>query len=250
VVVDEQVGGRLASLQVSGVELLVTESEQPLFWGCYPMAPWAGRVRNGRFSSGGRDHQLPLRMPPHAIHGTVLDREWQWTEEDALAISLGDSWPFDGDAVQKIQLEPDRLVLELEVHSASDRFPATIGWHPWFRRRLAPNAAEVELDFTALSMFARDDEGLPTGTRVQPSSGPWDDCFADVVKEPVLEWPGFLRLQLESSSNYWVVYDEPVGAVCVEPQTGPPDGLNLDPEFVTPGNPLRARFVLSWSVPD
>lgn len=247
VVVDEQRGGRLSSFQLFGVELLVPESGDPLLSGCYPMVPWAGRVRHGRFAFAGQEYRLPLRLPPHAIHGTVLDRVWNWRADDTLAISLGDAWPFGGEAVQRIRLEPNQLVLELEVHSAAQRFPATIGWHPWFRRRLE-RGLELRLDFVAKSMFARDEQGLPTGEKIQPSARPWDDCFTDVENEPVLEWPGFLRLELASNANYWVIYDEPEHAVCVEPQTGPPDGLNLDPDFVSPAHPLRARFVLSWSM--
>ena len=33
-------------------ELLVTEGYGPIRWGSYPMAPWAGRIRDGRFRSG------------------------------------------------------------------------------------------------------------------------------------------------------------------------------------------------------
>ena len=43
-------GGRLASLQIDGREVLVTESDDPRGWGAYPMVPWAGRVRSGRFA--------------------------------------------------------------------------------------------------------------------------------------------------------------------------------------------------------
>ena len=61
--IDPSQGGRLASLQVFDHELLVTSAPSPLHWGSYPMAPWAGRVRHGRFSHDGREYQLPLRMP-------------------------------------------------------------------------------------------------------------------------------------------------------------------------------------------
>src|SRR3546814_12447429 len=55
--VDRAHGGRLASLVVGGMELLVqrpsTAPIDPLSWGCFPMVPFAGRLRGGRFSSIG-----------------------------------------------------------------------------------------------------------------------------------------------------------------------------------------------------
>ena len=39
-------------------EVLVTEGWGPIRWGCYPMAPFAGRIRDGRFRYAGREHQL------------------------------------------------------------------------------------------------------------------------------------------------------------------------------------------------
>ncbi|HEX9992774.1 MAG TPA: hypothetical protein VGB14_07600, partial [Acidimicrobiales bacterium] len=75
-VVDPDCGGRIASLTLDGAELLVTEGDEPLDWGCFPMAPWAGRVRRGRFRFDGREHQLTVDLPPHAIHGTTYTRPW------------------------------------------------------------------------------------------------------------------------------------------------------------------------------
>ncbi len=104
-----QDGGRIRSLTVDGIELLITEGYGPIMWGCYPMAPWAGRIRDGRFTFRGRDVQLPLTMPPHAIHGTVFDRPWQVTGPASLAIDLGPDWPFPGRLTQTFELADDRL---------------------------------------------------------------------------------------------------------------------------------------------
>ena len=50
VVVRPEEGGRVGSVVVGGRELLVTSDPQGLiYWGSYPMAPWAGRIRHGRF---------------------------------------------------------------------------------------------------------------------------------------------------------------------------------------------------------
>ena len=77
VLIDAEHGGRIASLSVAGMELLVNAGASALDWGCYPMAPFAGRIRNGRFSFKGTEHQLPRNAAPHAIHGTVFERPWE-----------------------------------------------------------------------------------------------------------------------------------------------------------------------------
>ena len=87
-------GGRVASLVVDGRELLRTSRDGPRDWGSYPMAPYAGRVRDAEFTFGGEVRRLPATMPPHAIHGTVLDRRWHAIDDSTIAIDLGPDWPF------------------------------------------------------------------------------------------------------------------------------------------------------------
>ena len=43
-----------------------------------------------------------------------------------------------------------------------------------------------------------------------------------------------------------MVYDEQPEAVCVEPQSGPPNGLNTHPRLVTPIDPLEITTTWSW----
>lgn len=256
--IDLDRGGRLASLGVEDLELLVgaeavdSDPRSSFLWGCYPMAPYAGRVRNGRFEWNGLQYQLELGMPPHAIHGSVFDRSWEVSAssgtEAVLETSLGENWPFEGSALQRIALEPGGLRLHLEVHSDSEVFPASLGWHPWFQRQLARGAG-AELEFSAASMYTRDAEGIPDGTLAPPSQRPWDDCFTDLEANPRIRWPAALELELSSSVRHWVVYDETAHAICVEPLTAPPDVFNIRTEPftpVSPGAPLAAEFNLVW----
>ena len=132
--------------------------------------------------------------------------------------------------------------------------PASIGWHPWFRRRPqrvdgsgADAALEpVELELEAGAMFRRDATGIATTELVTPPPGPWDDCFTDLQRPPILRWPGFLELTIESACPSWVVYTMPTDAICVEPQTAPPDALNRSPFVVAPGRPLIAEMTWTW----
>ena len=244
VVVGPQDGGRLVSVIVAGHELLVTDRDGgPIRWGAYPMAPWAGRVRHGRFSFAGREHQLPLGMPPHAIHGVVYDRPWRLLDAATIAIDLDARWPFPGTVTQRFALDEDGLEVTMTIE-AERPMPVTMGWHPWFRRVLEPGDIPVSLDFAADEMLVRDAEGMPTGRRVAPSSGPWDDAFTGIRREPVLVWPGRLALELSSSCAWWVVYSEPEQSICVEPQSGPPDALNGGADIVSPGSPLA--HVMRW----
>jgi aldose 1-epimerase len=252
--IDPALGARFASLVVNGHELLVTEGEGPIRWGCYPMAPFAGRIRAGRFAFQGRAYGVPVSMPPNAIHGTVLDRSWevigQGDDHVELATDLGPYWPFAGQAIQAVALVPGGLEATLEVRAA-EPMPVVIGWHPWFRREIG--GASVALDFEARWMYERDPDGLPTGATVPPTPRPWDDAFSDIVVPPRLTWPGAIRLDLRSTAPFWVVFDEEPHAICVEPQTAPPDAFNLaaaigvEPPSVTPERPATVAMAWRWT---
>jgi aldose 1-epimerase len=240
-----EAGGRVGSLVIGGHEVILSGDPDQMRWGSYPMAPFAGRIRHGRFSFRGRDHQLPLGMPPHAIHGVVWDRPWRVEDARTLSIELDERWPYRGRAVQRFELDAGSMTFELTL-DAAEPMPATIGWHPWFRRTLEPGGPPVAVEFAADEMLARDAEGMPTGERVPPPPGPWDDAFTGVHGDPALTWPGALRLALSSSCSWWVVYTAPPNAVCVEPQSGPPDAVNDAPEVVEPGQPLTHTMRWSW----
>jgi aldose 1-epimerase len=237
-------GGRLGSLTVDGRELLVTESSDgPISWGCYPMAPWAGRIRHGEFAFRGRVHRLPLTMAPHAIHGTAFDRPWRVVDAATITVELDARWPFRGRVTQRFALDADGLEVAMTLE-ADEPMPAVLGWHPWFRRVLAEGDEPLALAFTADEMLVRDAEQIPTGERIPPPPGPWDDAFTGIREQPVIEWPGRLRLEISSTCPWLVVYTMPLHAVCVEPQSGPPNGPNLAPEVVEPGAPLT--HVMRW----
>jgi aldose 1-epimerase len=240
-------GGRLGSVIVGGRELLVTgDPRGPIYWGSYPMAPWAGRVRRGRFTFQGQEHHLPITMPPHAIHGVVYDRPWSVADEDTIAIDLDERWPFRGRVTQRFRLDEDGLEVAMTLE-ADQPMPVAMGWHPWFRRVLAVGSAPASLAFEPGAMLARDADGMPTGDRVPPPDGPWDDAFTDLAADPVVEWPGQLRLTVGSTCRWWVVYSMPEHAICVEPQSGPPDAPNIAPEVVIPGRPMTQVMRWTWT---
>ena len=244
--IDLRAGARIASLEIEGNELLVGRNSDPIGWGLYPMVPYAGRVRNGRFHYRGIEYSLPVTTGDHAIHGTVLAQHWTPESENTYICDLGKSWPFAGFARQSIQLTASAVSLHLEVHTDDPHMPASCGWHPWFVRKLQDSSAELKFD--PGYMLERDSAGITTATSSPPTPGPWDDCFGDVAPYPSIRWPGVLSLSIESDCRYWVVYNQPEHALCVEPQTAPPDNLNQNPQIVEPGKPLEARMTLRWGI--
>lgn len=291
VVVDLDLGARLASIRVDDTDLLAPVPSGPVAggdpaptsWGSFPMAPWAGRIRRGRFRHDGDvvrlarnfrdvDGGLELRPadPPlddpgdgdgdlrtHAIHGTVYARPWTIDRRTATSLAAScrlDSatdpaalgWPFGGIARQTITVRERAVDLSLTVESDGTAFPAVIGWHPWFPK---PDA----LDFAPTAMYEHDDVGLPTGRLIDPPPGPWDNCF--LAAGPVrLRYERAVApvVQVTSDCDHWVVFDLPTATTCVEPQSGPADAPNLGggaagaAQVVAPGSPLRRTMTIAW----
>lgn len=243
--IDVMHGARLSSLRMAASERLVarTTGATATSWGAYPMVPFAGRVRHGRFVHDGVQHTLPVNMPPHAIHGTVFGSAWATVERAAthavFSTSLGARWPYPAIVTHEVSVDSAQRTITcvLTVMTTARSMPAQVGWHPWFVR---PAVADV--DFA--EMYERDAEHIPTGRRTTPTSGPWDDCFTAARRSPRIVFDDGVALRIESDCDHWVVYDMPAHALCIEPQSGPPDGFNIAPQVITPDTPLRREMKL------
>ena len=241
-------GGRIAQITHDGREWLVGHDDAHaamIAWGCYPMLPWAGRIRHGRFQFGGRDYSLPPNLGEHAIHGVGFGMPWQVERHSSLCVELAlqlphdTRWPFGGMAHHRIEVEaPERLKMQLRLTAGENAMPVTIGWHPWFRK---PDRFQFSPD----RVYPRDAEGIATLPLGAPPPQPWDDSF--INDTPIHLHRGGRMLQLTSSCNHWVVFDAPAHATCVEPQSGPPDAFNIAPVRLQDGQSCTAWYVLEWS---
>jgi aldose 1-epimerase len=268
--VDSDRGGRLASLVVGGRELLVgpyDDADASIRWGCYLMAPWPGRLADGRFDWAGRTIRTARTHGRHAIHGLVWGRTWTVESSGPDRASLScelpiHEWPMGGTVRQEFVLTPGGLRMAAEIEAGAQPMPAALGWHPWFRRR-GEVAVQVDSDFTLehrrmlptgrLVAVAGTSRDLRTGPRLGRRR--LDDVFVGVRGAPVITWPDLtLRLDTEPEQSTVVVYT-PAHAVCVEPQTAWPNAFNelgvanrRGIARLAGGEVLRVAMRLTWDV--
>lgn len=263
------VGARLGSLRVAGVERLVGGTEVPadaLAWGCYPMAPWVGRLESARVPWEDDTLTVPADHGRHAIHGLLHSRPWTPVETTPTAAAfeaeLPPSWPWRGRVAQRVSVSPSGLSVAGTIASR-EPMPAALGWHPWWR---FDDAAEAELAVPAERVLVTDGELIATGDTVAVSgetdlrSGPalgsrrLDHTYIGLQGPVTLAWPDASAV-LEPGPGIVAVHvfvtDE---AVCVEPLSAWPNAHVLAAHGVTgtglaevaPGSPLHAGWRLRW----
>lgn len=186
---------------------------------------------------------MPATDGAHALHGLVHSARWTMIDVGPAHVTLrteldDETWISPGSVTHAITLADDVVRCELTVESDGGEFPAQVGWHPCFA-----NAMSSDLAFG--SMYAREDDGITDGLLTKPSAGPWDDCFVNPSRSPVVRWQ-HCEATVTSDCDHWVIYSLVRGLTCVEPQSGPPNAFNHHHrtdeatgfDVVAPGRPL------------
>jgi aldose 1-epimerase len=233
--IDLDRGARATRWAVGACSLLAKHDTDLVNYGMYPMAPWAGRLRGNQTTVNGHLHEFPATYGPWAMHGTVLAQPAdvvEFTAEPNVSrlvarVSNHPGWPWPTDVDITWELRERELRTTIEVVPGEDVLPTVVGWHPWFRRDLGVGGP-LEWSLPATQMAERGDDHLPTGRLVDydPSAGPFDDAFVVPTGRASIRWPGVLTVDVASSAGWFVVFDELPATVCLEPQSGPPNGLN------------------------
>lgn len=236
-------GGRATSLRFDGRELLRTGDARGGVWfGAFPMAPWAGLVSGARLHFDGRTHPLPANWGADSLHGVARLAEYHESDVGLVA-DLPPSWPFGGRFEISVAARDRSVELGFTITAGATAMPAAIGWHPWFARRI--DGAEP-LSFAlpdGAEKMERTAEGVPTGRWVDPGDGPWDDCFqTDGAIQ--LRWPGAGTLRVSSDGGYLGLFDGEADGVAVEPMNAPAGTL---PHRLEPGEELSLTVRLDWS---
>jgi aldose 1-epimerase len=228
------------------------------------MAPWPGRLANGRFEWRGKTIQLPRTHGRHAIHGLTWNRPWRTDRENGSAAELSielarDEWPMGGRVRQRVAVTPDGVRLEAEIE-AVEAMPAALGWHPWFVRRGDPRLRVDAATYQLVGGMIPTGASAPVAGRTDLRGGPrlgsrrLDLAYLRARSPAVITWPDLeLRIEFEPSPAPLVVYT-PRDSFCVEPLTASPNALALQPararaagvRILERDATLRASMTFAW----
>lgn len=275
-----EVGAGLRSYRAHGRELLdgYAEHEQADSARGQPLIPWPNRLRDGRYTWDGQEHQLPLSEPEqrNAIHGLVRWAGWttvrQTTREVALRHVLHPSpgYPFTLELSLAYALSDDGLTVTTTARNAgSTALPYAAGQHPYLAASGAVDACELELP--AATRLVTDERGLPTGRedvigtaydfRTARAIGGTevDSAFTDLARDgegrcwvTLTEPERVVRLWVDESYPYVELFTGDTvpdpgrrrRSLGVEPMTAPPNALGdgVDVQRVEPGHATTSRW--------
>lgn len=235
-------GGRISSIKWKDLEFALPYREDPMNWGWFAMVPWAGRIKNGLIKDAeGIEIALPTHWdPPHAEHGFGFVSSWESTGPNTSRLDMPAPYA-PAYAEQIIELLGDTMTWTLNYIANGCTLPAWVGFHPWLPKRIN-EGDECTLIFEPKEMLLRGDDGIPTGDFVDIPPQPWDDAFFGVTEPPIIQWGKTAHLEIASSVPWWVVYNEDPLAICLEPQTAPPDAVNLK---IAGAHSVTATFTFS-----
>jgi aldose 1-epimerase len=275
-------GAALRSLRHQGIDLVHGFAETEMSGGGRGqlLMPWPNRIRDGRYTFGGRDLQLGLTDPGrgNASHGLARWAAWTLEEHSGTSVSLvyrlmaqtGYPWALDLHVLY--DLSADGLVVtQTATNLSAEPAPYASGAHPYLC--VGDAIEDLELTVPAHVRVLVDDRQLPTGT--EPAAGAYDFRSPRRIGDMVLD-DGFGSLDrvdgratvslVEPSSGrgvaLWVderhrwlqVYtapsDGPRPALAVEPMTAPADAFNSGTDLVSlaPAGTTGDELSASWGI--
>jgi len=237
--VDPDNGGRLLSLNrktaAGPVPIIVAPRKGALSGqkvSAFPLIPFGGRLRHGRFEWNGAPVQLPFQSSGHALHGDGATRRWLLCSHDPTSVTMmlaypSSMWPFPARvALRYVVRGPVFMALFRVTNLSNAAIPFGLGWHPYFA---VPSGGRLRMATRGCSRL--DGEGFATdppcddGDRTfvpTDGAGTWHCRYAH--GPAILDDPGgpMLELRFSSVTSHVVVHIPPdLSAMAVEPLTHP-----------------------------
>lgn len=246
-VICPRLGGNIIGLTYSGEDILrplVNEDDlkiNPYLWGAPILMP-ANRTKAGRFNFEGREYTLPLNEPAHGnnLHGSVLFEAFDLVsaDEKSATLRLVDkkcrSYPFPFALIVTYSLTEDGLSADYEVENIGDgNMPLTFCLHTTF---VEPDSFTCLIDMCQ----EKDSHHIPTGRYVELNELERGIAGSSPSKGLVISGYyrasgktariGDFKYSVSDNFDHWIFYNGAgkSGYLCVEPQCGKVNGLNMD----------------------
>lgn len=239
-------GANLIELSYDGQRLLRSPAslmqleENPYLYGNPFLLP-PNRTRDGRFEFEGRKYDLPVNEQErhNHIHGLMYNAPFTVTGSTDHELyccyeNKGERYPFPFSALFHYELSQDGLFLNVVIGNDGDNdMPLLVGFHTTFA---APKTFAVALG----KRWERTKRFLPTGRLAELNKE--EELIRRGKKfeegEPLSgfytadgHWARVGDFLMETSENFtqWILFNGGGGEgyLCVEPQSGPVNGLNV-----------------------
>lgn len=276
------VAAGIRTLSINGIDLVPPfgEDQTPPAGAGIVLVPWPNRIRDGRWSHDGVDHQLVISEPAknNAIHGLLRNTEYRpiARERDSVTLSatvypqLG--YPYLLGTAVHYELVSDGLkVTHFVENLGAEAAPVAIGTHPYLKIGGVPTA-DLVLRLDAASHIEVDERLLPTG-EVPVDGTEWDfregrrvgdvsldDAFGEIASEDgqvlhTLTAPDGRTVSIwaDSAFEYVQVYttttfpgEDGDVAIAIEPMTAPAEAFNSGRglRWLDPGE----EWQISWGI--
>ena len=244
--------------------------------------PWPNRVRDGRYSFGGREHQLALTEPKryHASHGLARWAAWTLEEHTANSVSLvyrvmaQTGYPWAVDLHVLYDLGADGLtVTQTATNLSGEPAPYACGAHPYLC--VGEGIDHLELTVPAGTRTLTDDRLIPVETvavddehdfRTSRAIGTtaFNETYGDLsrtdgvatatLRDPVAGHG--VALWVDERIPWLLLYsaDDAPGlerrSLAVEPMTAPVDAFNSGTDLVTlaPAGEPGDELSVTWGI--
>ena len=232
---------------------------------CFPLVPFANRIRGGHFTFRGREVPLTPNMAgdPSPLHGQGWLNPWRVEEATGATAVLTyhhepGEWPWSYEARQRFDLDDGGCGIVLSCrNTSSDPMPCGLGLHPYF-----PCGPNTRIDTQVSVAWTIDDKVLPVAC--VPATGRYDlhdrrACGQDLdngfgewggearMSDP--DWPYDVRLS-SPDARFFQLYSPFQGGIFVaEPVTHANAALNapeadwpkLGMRVLDPGEEMHLR---------
>ena len=235
--------------------------------------PYPNRIRDGKFSFGGREFHVPITNGPNGIHGFALDAPWDVVEAGRVggtvkivgryqiskqSQEMRASWPTDAVLEVAYELAGRRLTMTSTVSNpTAEDLPYGFGIHPYFRLPFEPSGdlARTLVVLPAsrtwpLKDFLPTGQTTPVDERLDFRKGKpikdlkLDDVLTDLMIDGRMGITRLVdralnaecRILFDRTFRELVVYTPATaGVIAVEPYTQTTDAINLQPHGIDAG---------------